>query len=98
MAELRGLCKKEAEEQWGVARRVCAQCFEFGKFVIAKVEVGDRWKVVAGIEVAGKGLAKEFLTKLGFCHAGAEWFTALALSFSFLSSSRMASNLFLSGQ
>jgi hypothetical protein len=55
MAKLRGLCKEEAEEQWGVARRVCAQCSELGKFVIAKVDVGDRWKVVAGIEVAGKG-------------------------------------------
>jgi hypothetical protein len=66
--------------------------------VIAKVEVRDKWKEVVGIEVAEKGLAKEFLPKLGLCHPGAEWFTALALSFSFLSSSRMASNLFLSGQ
>jgi hypothetical protein len=60
MAELRGLCKEEAEEQWGVARRVCTQCSELGKFVIARVEVGDRWKVVAGIEVAGKGWRKSF--------------------------------------
>jgi hypothetical protein len=65
MAELRGLCKEEAEEQWGVARRVCAQCSELGNFVIAKVEVGDKWKVVAGIEVArievaGKGWRKSF--------------------------------------
>jgi hypothetical protein len=58
MAELRGLCKEEAEEQWGVARRVCAQCSELGKFVIAKAEVGDKWKVVAGIEVAEKGWRK----------------------------------------
>jgi hypothetical protein len=60
MAELRGLCKEEAEEQWGVARRVCTQCSELGKFVIAKVEVGDRWEVVAGIEVAGMGWRKSF--------------------------------------
>jgi hypothetical protein len=60
MAELRGLCKEEAEEQWGVARRVCAQCSGLGKFVIARVEVGDRWKVLAGIEVARKGWRKSF--------------------------------------
>jgi hypothetical protein len=50
-----GLCKEEAEEQWGVARRACAQCSELGKFVIARVEVGDRWNVVAG-----KGWRKSF--------------------------------------
>jgi hypothetical protein len=60
MAKLKGLCKEEAEEKWGVARRVCAQCFELGKFVIARAEVGDKWKVVAGIEVAGKGWRKSF--------------------------------------
>jgi hypothetical protein len=58
MAELRGLCKEEV--QWGVARRVCAQCFELGKFAIAKAEAGDNWKVVAGIEVARKGLRNSF--------------------------------------
>jgi hypothetical protein len=39
---------------WGVARWVCAQYSELGKFVIARVGVGDKWKEVAGIEVAGK--------------------------------------------
>jgi predicted DNA-binding protein (UPF0251 family) len=53
-AELRGLCKEEAAEQWGVVRWVCAQYSELGKFVIARVVVEGRWKVVAGIEVAGK--------------------------------------------
>jgi hypothetical protein len=57
MAELRGLCKEEAAEQWGVARQACAQCSELGRFVIARAKVGDKWKgfagtVVAGIEVA----------------------------------------------
>jgi hypothetical protein len=42
------------EEQWGVARWVCAQYSELGKIVIAKVEVGDTWKEVAGTEVAEK--------------------------------------------
>jgi hypothetical protein len=65
MAELRGLCKEEVEEEWGVARRVCAQCSELGKFVTARADAGDNWKVaagieVAGIEVAGKGLRKSF--------------------------------------
>jgi hypothetical protein len=65
VAELRGLCKEEVEEQWDVARRVCAQCSELGKFAIARAEAGDNWKVVdgiemAGIEVAGKGLRKSF--------------------------------------
>jgi hypothetical protein len=36
----------------GVARWACAQYSELGKFVIATVEVGDKWKEVAGIEVA----------------------------------------------
>jgi hypothetical protein len=58
MAELRGLYKEEVEEQWGVARRVCAQCSKLGKFAIAKVEAEDNWKVAAGIGVAGKGLRK----------------------------------------
>jgi hypothetical protein len=35
--------------------------------------------------------------KTGVCQAGAEWFTVLALSFSFLSSSRIALNFFFSG-
>jgi hypothetical protein len=60
MAEQRDLCKEEAEERWGVARQACAQCSELGKFVIARAEVGDKWKVVAGIEVAGKGWRKSF--------------------------------------
>jgi predicted DNA-binding protein (UPF0251 family) len=53
-AELRGLCKEEAAEQWGVARWVCAQYSELGKFVIAMVGVEGRCKEVAGIEVAKK--------------------------------------------
>jgi hypothetical protein len=65
VAELRDLCKEEAEGEWGVARRVCAQCFELGKFAIARAVAGDNWKVVAGIvmariEVAGKGWRKRF--------------------------------------
>jgi hypothetical protein len=60
MAELRGLYKEEVEEQWGVARRACAQCSELGKFAIARAEAGGIWKVVAGIGVAGKGLRKNF--------------------------------------
>jgi hypothetical protein len=28
-----------------------------------------------------KGFAKEFLPKLGFCHAGAEWFTTCSFLF-----------------
>jgi hypothetical protein len=45
----------------GCCRQACAQCFELGKFAIARAEAGDNWKVVAGIEmagieVAGKGL------------------------------------------
>jgi hypothetical protein len=54
MAELRGLCKEEVAEQWGVARWVCAQYSELGKFVIARVGVEGRWREVAGIEVARK--------------------------------------------
>jgi hypothetical protein len=53
-AELRGLCKEEATERWGVARWVCAQYSELGKFVMARVGVEDMWNEVAGIEVAGK--------------------------------------------
>jgi hypothetical protein len=60
MVELRGPCKEEAEEQWVVARWACAQCSEHGKFVIARAEVGDKWNMVAGIEVAGKGWRKSF--------------------------------------
>jgi hypothetical protein len=52
--ELRGLCKEEAAERWGVARCVCAQYSELGKFVIARVGVEDMWNEVAGIEVARK--------------------------------------------
>jgi hypothetical protein len=53
-AELRGLCKEEVAEQWGVAQWVCAQYSELGKFVIARVGVEGRWREVDGIEVAGK--------------------------------------------
>jgi hypothetical protein len=65
VAELRGLCKEDVEEQWDVARWVYAQCSELGKFAIARAKAGDNWKVVAGIEmagieVAGKGLRKSF--------------------------------------
>jgi hypothetical protein len=65
VGELKGLCKEEVEEQWDVARRVCAQCSELGKFEIARADAGDNWKVVAriemaGIEVAGMGLRKSF--------------------------------------
>jgi hypothetical protein len=54
----------------------------------------DRWLELRWLE----GLAKKFLPKMGFCQAGVEWFTMLALSFSFLSSSRTTSNLYLSRQ
>jgi hypothetical protein len=65
MAELRDLCKEEVEGEWDVARRACAQCFELGKFAIARAEAGNNWEVVAGIEmagieVAGMGLRKSF--------------------------------------
>jgi hypothetical protein len=60
VAELRDLCREEVEGEWDVARRACAQCFDLGKFAIARAEAGDNWKVVAGIEVAGKGLRKSF--------------------------------------
>jgi hypothetical protein len=60
VAELRSLCKEDVEEQWDVARWVCAQCSELGKFAIARAKARDNWKVVAGIEVAGKGLRKSF--------------------------------------
>jgi hypothetical protein len=65
VAELRDLCREEVEGEWDVARRARTQCFELGKFAIARVEAGDNWKVVAGIEmagieVAGKGLRKSF--------------------------------------
>jgi hypothetical protein len=65
MAELRDLCKEEVEGDWDVARRACAQCFELGKFAIARAEAGNNWEVVAGIEmagieVAGMGLRKSF--------------------------------------
>jgi hypothetical protein len=65
VAELRDLCKEEVEGEWDVARRACAQCFELGKFAIARAMAGDNWKVVAGIEmagieVAGMGLQKSF--------------------------------------
>jgi hypothetical protein len=65
VAELRDLCKEEVEGEWDVARRACAQCFELGKFAIARAMAGDNWKVVAGIEmagieVAGMGLRKSF--------------------------------------
>jgi hypothetical protein len=65
VAELRDFCKEEVEGEWDVARRACAQCFELGKFAIARAMAGDNWKVVAGIEmagieVAGMGLRKSF--------------------------------------
>jgi hypothetical protein len=65
VAELRDLCKEEVEGEWDVARRACAQCFELGKFAIARAEAGNNWEVVAGIEmagieVAGMGLRKSF--------------------------------------
>jgi hypothetical protein len=50
-----GPLKGGAEEQWGAAQWVCAQYSELQKFVIAKAEVGDKLREVAGIEVAGKG-------------------------------------------
>jgi hypothetical protein len=55
-AELRDLCKEGVEEEWDVALRACAQCFELGKSVIAKAEAGGSWKATVGIEVAGMGL------------------------------------------
>jgi hypothetical protein len=68
--ELRVLCREEVDREWDVARRACDQCFELGKFAIARAEAGDNWKVVAGIgmarievagiEVAGMGLRKSF--------------------------------------
>jgi hypothetical protein len=58
--ELRDLCKEGVEEGWDVVRRACAQCFELGKFVIAKAEAGGSWTAAAGIEVAGMGLRKSF--------------------------------------
>jgi hypothetical protein len=60
VAELRDLCKEGVEEEWDVARRACAQCFELGRSVIAKAEAGGNWKVTAGIEVARMGLRKSF--------------------------------------
>jgi hypothetical protein len=42
-------------ERWGVAQWVCAQYSELGKFVIAKVEVENKLREVAGIGVAEKG-------------------------------------------
>jgi hypothetical protein len=57
MVELRGLCKEEVEGEWDVARRACAQYSELGKFAIAREKAGDNWKVVAGIEMAGIGVA-----------------------------------------
>jgi hypothetical protein len=60
VAELRDLCKEEVEGEWDVARRACAQCFELRKFVIARAEAGDNWKVKAGIGMAGMGLRKSF--------------------------------------
>jgi hypothetical protein len=46
---------EEAGERWGVAEWVCAQCYEHGRFGIAKVEAECKLGQVAGIEVAGKG-------------------------------------------
>jgi hypothetical protein len=51
--ELRCLCKEEAAEQWGVARWVCAQYSELGKFVIARVGLrvgGKRWLELRWLE------------------------------------------------
>jgi hypothetical protein len=45
------------EGEWDVARRACAQCFELGKFAIARAEAGDNWNAVAGIGVVGIGVA-----------------------------------------
>jgi hypothetical protein len=59
-AELRDLCKEGVEEEWDVARRACARCFELGKFVIAKAEAGGSWEATVSIEVAGMGLRKSF--------------------------------------
>jgi hypothetical protein len=63
MVELKGLCKEEAEGEWDVARRASAQCSELGKFAIARAEAGDNWKVAAGIEMAGIGVAGMGLRK-----------------------------------
>jgi hypothetical protein len=60
VVELRDLCREEVEGEWGVARRACAQCFELGKFAIARAEAGDSWNAVAGIGVAGMGLRRSF--------------------------------------
>jgi hypothetical protein len=60
VVELRDLCREEVEGEWGVARQACAQCFELGKFAIARAEAGDNWKVVAGIGMARMGLRKSF--------------------------------------
>jgi hypothetical protein len=57
VAELRDLCKEEVEREWDVAQRACAQCFELGRFVIGRAEAGGNWKVAAGIEMAGIGVA-----------------------------------------
>jgi hypothetical protein len=57
VVELRGLCKEEVEGEWDVARWACTQYSELGKFVIARAEAGDNWKMVAGIEMAGIGVA-----------------------------------------
>jgi hypothetical protein len=46
---------EEVGERWGVAQWVCGQCFEPGRFGIAKVEAEYRLGQVARIEVAGKG-------------------------------------------
>jgi hypothetical protein len=60
VVELRDLCREEVEGEWDVARRACAQCFELGKFEIARAEVGDNLNAVAGIGMAEKGLRKSF--------------------------------------
>jgi hypothetical protein len=85
------------EEEWDVARQACVQCFELGKSVIAKAEAGGNWEVMAGIVVAGMGLRKSFSQNWDFARPEQNGLRH-SLSFSFLSSSRMASNLFLSGQ
>jgi hypothetical protein len=50
----------------GCYSTACAQCSELGKFVIARVKVGDKWKGVAGTEAAGKGWRKSSCRNLGF--------------------------------